>query len=145
MAYICTIKIKQTITVMKTKSQIMKEAHLIAKTFVGDYKACFSEALRISWKNAKENFTPDFIKVQKVDLANASVKDVFNAIMNGKTFGGKFDYSVSYSIFAESILNTVMKNSNGFQADIAEKAYLEGLNLSEKQAWCVAYEYKKVA
>jgi hypothetical protein len=39
---------------MKTRKEIMTAAHQIAKTFEGNYSARFAEALRISWKNAKE-------------------------------------------------------------------------------------------
>ncbi len=42
------------------------------------------------------------------------------------------------------ILNEVKNNSKGFQKDIADKG-LNGMNLSEKQSWCVAYEFKNVA
>lgn len=119
---------------MKTKSQIMKEAHQIAKTFEGNYSACFSEALKISWKNAKENFTPDFIKIQNADFSQMTVKDIFNMLF----------WSVNSEAAIDHILTIVSEKSNGFQKDIAKKA-IYGSKLSEKQAWCISYEFKKVA
>lgn len=128
---------------MKTKSQIFKEAHLIAKTFEGDYKACFSEALKISYKNAKENFTPDFIKAQDAKLTEMPVNEIFERL-NGMIWGSKFDMRVDWNPFATEILMVVKEKSTGFQSDIAERA-LEGKDLTYKQKWCVAYEYKNVA
>lgn len=121
---------------MKTRKQIMTEAHKIAKTFEGNYSACFAEALRISWKNAKENFTPDFIKIEEANLNEKSVKEIYDII--------SFGFSRN-SCFANEIFTIVMENSNGFQANIAKEALLSGKELSTKQAWCVAYEFKNVA
>lgn len=119
---------------MKTLKQIMTEAHQIARTFEGNYSACLSEALRVSHKNAKENFTPDFIRIENSNLDESSVKEIFNILK----------WSVNSEMLIDEILMTVKNNSNGFQKDIAEKAQ-RGISLSQKQAWCVAYEYKKVA
>jgi len=44
---------------------------------------------------------------------------------------------------AETILDFVKSNSNGFQADIATKG-LGGISLSEKQVWCVVFEALKI-
>lgn len=128
---------------MKTQSQIFKEAHIIAKTFEGDYRACFAEALRISWKNAKENFTPMFVRIALNPIDKSNVKSIFNKL-NGISDGSKFGSRIEYNDFAYHILEIVEKNSNGFQSDIAKKAIL-GMNMTDKQKWCVAFEYQKVA
>ena len=125
---------------MKTKRQIMSEAHQIAKTFEGNYTACLSEALRISWQNAKENFTPEFIIIANAKIEECSVKEIFEILNNGfNHIKGEF------SALATEVLEVVINKSNGFQQDIAKKAYYENKELTYKQAWCVAYEYKKVA
>ena len=128
---------------MKTKSQIFKEAHIIAKTFEGDYRACFAEALMISYKNAKEGFTPDFVKVKLNPIDKTNPKSIFNAL-NGHFEGGKFNLTIVWNHFANEIFLTVSEKSRGFQADIAKKALL-GQNISDKQKWCVAFEYQKVS
>ena len=120
---------------MKTKRQIMTEAHQIAKTFEGNYSACLSEALKISWENAKNNFTPDFIAIKNSNLSEMTVKDIYENISLG---------FLKNSAIANEILQTVAERSKGFQKDIANKVLL-GENISDKQAWCVAYEYKNVA
>jgi|GEM_PF-4756263 len=38
------------------------------------------------------------------------------------------------------LLKLVSENSNDFTKDIAQKSYLNEWNLSDKQAWCVAYQ-----
>lgn len=129
---------------MKTRKQIMTEAHQIAKTFEGNYSACFAEALRISWKNAKENFTPDFIRIENAKLSECTVKEIFDIVYLGFHKSSNFSRTGEYSTFATEILEVVKNNSKGFQKDIAEKAYF-GQELTSKQAWCIAYEFKNVA
>ena len=62
------------------------------------------------------------------------VKTVFNILR----------WSLNSEALVNEILTTVENKSKGFQAEIAKKA-LTGTTLSEKQTWCVAFEYKKVA
>jgi hypothetical protein len=129
---------------MKTLKQIMTEAHQIARTMEGNYTACLSEAMRISHKNSKDNFTPDFIKIENANLAESSIKEIYDIIYLGFHKSSKFDKNGEYSTFATEILEVVKNNSKGFQKDIAEKAYF-GQELSSKQVWCVAYEFKNVS
>ena len=56
---------------MKTTSQILKEAHKLAKTFTGNYQACLSEAMRIVWFDAK--------KLTKLELRRR-IEMLFNEI-----------------------------------------------------------------
>ena len=42
----------------------------------------------------------------------------------------------------DTLLQLVVKNSNDFTKDIAEKSLDKEWNLSEKQAWCVAFQIK---
>lgn len=44
---------------MKTKSEIFKQAHALAKTFEGNYMACFAEALRIVYYDMKKTANCD--------------------------------------------------------------------------------------
>ena len=136
--YICNNKNAKT-NDMKTLKQIMTEAHQIAKTMEGDYSACLSESLRISWQNAKENFTPDFIKIENFNLNDKTTKELFDIIYLGYNFSNE-----DYNILASAILEVVKTKSNGFQKDIATKAF-NGEELTQKQSWCIAFEFKKVA
>lgn len=111
---------------MKTKSEIFKAAHELAKSFEGDYVARLSEGLRIAYAESKFDSK----------LAEKSVKEIFTAIYLFNSNG--------FDIEAETILDTVKNNSKGFQKNIAENALKYG-RLTEKQAWCVAYEFKNVA
>lgn len=119
------------------KSLLMKTAHLIASTLEGNYSARLKEALKMAWKGARKAAT------KLVDMAKWSAKEVFNAIC-AKNYGGKFNNRIEWTENAEHILNVVAENSLGFQADIADRA-LEGNNISDKQVWCVAFEFLKVA
>ena len=121
---------------MKTLSQIMTEAHKIAKTLEGDYRARLSEGMRISHKNAKDNFTPDFIKIEAAQLHKKSVKEIFDIINYG--------YS-RHSCYADEIYRIVMEKSEGFHSDLAKKSLIDYADLTYKQAWCVAYEFKRLS
>jgi hypothetical protein len=51
-------------------------------------------------------------------------------------------YQLSYSnmdMIAESLIDMIAENSNDFTKDIAIKVK-NGLTMSEKQAWCIAYQ-----
>ncbi len=73
-----------------------------------------------------------------------SPKSAFDAISATRTTGNKIEgFSVEYNGVADIILKAVSIISNGFQSDIAKKAYL-GQRISVKQAWCVAFEFCKI-
>lgn len=122
---------------MKTKSQIMKEAHQIAKTFEGNYSACFSEALKLAWAKAKDSSNYSILK-------NWSKKDVFVALFE-KGFCRGYESGKGYTERTENqnlILSLIENKSEGFKKDIAEKAWFN--RLSEKQAWVLAFEFEKL-
>lgn len=108
------------------RSEIMKEAWNMFKEY-GNLS--FSECLKWSWNIAKG------IDSVAVEIENMSVKDIFNSLYYNSNMN---------SLVNDEILKTVAKNSKGFQSDIANKV-INGNEISEKQAWCVAYEYKNVA
>ena len=103
---------------MKNLSAIMIEAHKIARTLEGDYSARLSAALEIVWLSET--------------LEDMSVAHAHDALLGS-------DYE------ARNICKIVLFYSIGFQSDIAENFLTKGYRLSEKQAWCIAYEYKNVA
>jgi len=80
---------------------------------------------------------------QKVEeLTN--VKEVFNFIKSG--FDSDYETMKGFTSFSdmpETILEFVRDCSKGFQSDVATKALKYG-NMSEKQAWCVAFEFIKI-
>ena len=123
---------------MKTKynkSEIMKEAWRVYKSI-----SClsFKECLKNAWFEVKLN------NGEIVDpLLNENVKSIFEYLITGVSYGSKFQPSY-WEDEAESILRLVAEKSKGFQGDIAKKAMISK-RLSEKQAWCIAYEFKNVA
>lgn len=76
-------------------------------------------------------------------IKSYSAKDVFELIYK---IGFCKEYNGSY--FTERtemqymILDFVKETSKGFQSDIADKAY--NYRISEKQAWCIAFEFQKL-
>lgn len=118
------------------KSEIFKTAWI----FVKNTSLTFSEALKESWRLAKIT-----IEDVRKDISFNSSKDLFNALMSG--FTQMYDYKVrnhtEWHFNTEVALKLVVEKSNGFQSDIATKALKYG-RVSEKQAWCVAYEYMKL-
>ncbi len=54
--------------------------------------------------------------------------------------GNYYGTLVDIDLVGETLLELVKENSNDFTKDIAEKALKNNWNLSEKQAWCVAYQ-----
>ena len=106
------------------KSALFTEAWTTYKDHEGAIS--FSECLRISWNLAKGIITNGIDK----DSSVAEVKEVV--------------YNMSESNDFMYILTEVRNKSKGFQKDIAERG-LNGNAISEKQAWCVAFEFKNVA
>ena len=109
---------------MKTRKQIMIEAHENAKMLEGDYLVRLAEGLRMAWACAKYDSK----------LSEKTPKDLFCELYYGNEF----------SIDAETILDIVKNKSKGFQADIANKALQYG-KITEKQAWCIVFEFKNIA
>ncbi len=112
------------------KSELFKMAWAFAKDGSG---TSFSESLKIAWNVAKGEVS-GFTRESKV----SDIKDCL--------------YMHPEHTETLHVLTTVKNNSKGFHKDIAEKGleYLaeKGMDvrsLSEKQAWCVAFEFKNVA
>lgn len=132
---IITIKLK--LATMKTskfnKSEIMTEAWSMFKNEDNklsswQYEFSFAECLRMAWATAKVSES-----ASEIIISQMSVNTIFETIINDST-----------SFESEAILKEVSEKSNGFQSDIAKRT-LEGKRISDKQAWCVAYEAKRVA
>lgn len=128
---------------MKTqinKSEIFTTAWEYLRAGIADN---MSEALKSAWKSAKgtSEFKSTYQRVGEIN----DVKSVFNAVSRGFS---EF-YSLTERRFtafhevAETVLEFVAENSKGFQADIASKALKYG-NPTDKQAWCVAFEFIKI-
>jgi len=103
------------------KSEIMKQAWRFFKR-LGDLTT-FSECLSDAWAIAKQG--------NETDYSHYTVTEIFNQLDN-------------HDFMFNTILEIVSEKGNGFKKDIAIKA-LKYNRLSEKQAWCVAYEFKNVA
>jgi hypothetical protein len=103
---------------MKTRNEIMTEAHKIARTLEGNYSARMSMALEIVWKME-------------------CVNHLDTATLQAQLTEGNFE--------AEIICKVVSFFSTTFKADIANNFLNKGFRMTEKQAWCVAYEFKNVA
>lgn len=106
------------------KSEILKEAWVMFREY--EMEVPFSVCLKNSWNMAKGIVTNGVTKNTDVKL----LKEII--YMNTNSTDWMF------------ILHEVQNNSKGFQKDIATKA-LNGMNISEKQAWCVAFEFKNIA
>ena len=120
-------------TVKFNKSEIMKEAWSMFrsednKLSSWQFDFSFAECLKMAWATAKVKET-----AAEIIISEMSVSSIFETIMNSTT-----------SFESETILKEVSTKSNGFQADIAKNT-LNGRRISEKQAWCIAYEAKNVA
>jgi hypothetical protein len=102
---------------MKTKSEIMKKAHKIAKTLEGDYAARMSASLKI---------------VYKADLFSDKNVETIESLLND-------------NIYCMFISEVVAFLSKGFQSQIASNYLEKGWKLSYKQRWAVAYEFKNIA
>lgn len=74
-----------------TKSEIFKAAHKLAKTFEGDYQACFSLALKTVYANmesAKEVFVAEWIALKNGLTDRFAMKMLGSKakVINGKKF-----------------------------------------------------------
>lgn len=104
---------------MKSRKEIMTEAHKIARTLEGDYSARMSMALEIVWT----------MECLPTNPSVATVNDMIEAA----------------GFEARMVCKVVAFFSGSFQADIAERFLATERKLSYKQAWSVAYEFKNVA
>lgn len=104
------------------KSELFKVAWL----FFNSGDDSFSDCLKTAWNHVRGIVTNGVSK-------ESSVSDIKECV-----------YLNAGSTDSEWILSIVKTQSKGFQKDIANKG-LSGINLSEKQSWCVAYEFKNVA
>lgn len=87
--------------------------------------------------------TKDF-KSTDQQLKEASVKTIHDCIVTERADNwDKFSNQSNWADVALMILMTVSECGSGFKKDIATKA-IESVNISEKQAWCVAYEFVNV-
>jgi len=87
-----------------------------------------------------ETFKSTFDRVKEI----TKVGDVFNHVSRG--FSEDFETGKGFTAYheiAETILEFVRDCSASFSADIASKA-LEFGNVSEKQSWCVSFEFLKI-
>lgn len=134
------------------KSQIFKAAHKLAKTFEGDYRACFSIALHTIYKDARwyksefPRWTFEYCLKMSIANTNQNVidttpKGMYNILMSGVERQG---LNYKWNIEAFEILEAVSLKGEGFKKDIAKQA-LKTNRISAKQAWCVVYAYKNVA
>lgn len=78
-----------------------------------------------------------------------NVKEIFDTLNNGLSIEfanpkyGK-DEKKEWGMNAETILEFISECSNTFCQDIAKKALTNLTKLSEKQAWCLAYEFLNI-
>lgn len=88
----------------------------------------------------KTGYTLTTEEIKSIESLN--VKQVWNELTSlvSKEFEGNDKLWNDVVLF---ILEVVSENGEGFKKDIAEKA-LDYVNISEKQAWCVAYEFVKI-
>lgn len=114
----------KNLTKYQKQSRVMKQAWGMYKDY--DKEISFKSCLCTAWNLERNIITNGVSKDTDVSTLKTAV------------------YMYNNSTDALHILITVRDKSNGFQKDIALKA-LDGIMISEKQAWCIAYEYKKVA
>jgi|SRR5690606_3069872 len=92
--------------------------------------------------NTSTTFKSNYEQVRELKVVG-NAKAVFSEL---RTIGSQFNHLakgydvIEWSDNAEIILEEVAKNGNGFKKDIALKA-LKYKNISEKQAWCVAFDF----
>ena len=85
-------------------------------------------------------FKSDVQVASEITDARRAFYFLSNPAVNGNKVSG---FEVNYGGVGETILVNVAENAGGFQADIAKKA-LDGMRISDKQAWCVAFAFLKL-
>lgn len=84
-------------------------------------------------------FKSNYEQVRELKVAG-NAKAVFSQLrLDGGFDMGSRDFT-EWSDNAEIILEEVAKNGSGFKKDIATKA-LKYKSMSEKQAWCIAFDF----
>lgn len=84
-------------------------------------------------------FKSNYEQVRELKVA-ANAKAIFSQLRLSEDFDMASKEFGSWSDNAEIILEEVAKNGSGFKAEIATKA-LRYKSMTEKQAWCVAFEF----
>ena len=125
-----------------TNSQIFTAAHKLAKTFEGNYSACFKMALIDVYYNVKNpviEFKSDNQKTIEL-LEKCDVKEIFQTVD-------------SLESISETLLELVSKNAKNFTKSIAERGLIvieknysathQKSFISTKQSWCIAFQIKE--
>lgn len=88
-------------------------------------------------KAFKNNFeqTLELIKSKNTKEIYYSLRGVAQT----DSYGDKLEFSEG-SENGQILLDLIVENSNDFTRDIAKKSIEMKFNLSEKQAWCLAYQ-----
>lgn len=108
------------------RHEIMKNAWSFFFAEMGSFSSCLKEA----WSQAKN--------AVKVVVLN-SVKDVFESLKS-------FNYKAGLrSDLANAIILKVSKEGFNVAQKIAEQFAYNENEMTEKQAWCVAYEYMRIS
>jgi hypothetical protein len=89
--------------------------------------------------NTSTTFKSNFEQVRELKVAG-NAKAVFGQLRLDGGFDMGSRQETEWALNAEIILEEVAKNGSGFKKDIATKA-LKYKNISEKQAWCVAFDF----
>lgn len=88
--------------------------------------------------NTSTTFKSNYEQVRELKVAG-NAKEIFNALRVDES-GAGYQVRREWSNNAEIILEEVAKNGSGFKKDIAAKA-LKYVSMTEKQAWCVAFDF----
>jgi len=76
-------------------------------------------------------------------VENMTKQDIYSSI-NELTVSQIMNILITNDIDKHTILIAVSEKSKGFQSDVAKKA-IQYNRMSDKQAWCIAYEFKNIA
>ncbi len=110
---------------MKNLTNIMKEAHRIAKTLEGDYTARLSEGLKQAWARLRS-------------VVKLSIQDLKKKLLwiNACVYGDR--HSLGYQISAEHFAKLELhENANSFVKSVCDSV-VKYMKISEKQAYCLA-------
>lgn len=121
------------------KSEIMTEAWFVYRNRETFGWKTFGECLKSVWAKFKTNLSLTNPK----DVAGLIFKE--NRVVN-VSYSKHGSMSQSKQMNKSSfIFRYIAKNSKTFHADIATKAMNSDYILSNKQVWCLSYEYAKLA
>lgn len=122
---------------MKNTNKYQKQARVMKNA----WKEYNSSSNKISSFQVEMSFSECLKEAWEIE--KMTKQDVYNSI-NEYSVRSLQNILITKDAEFYTILEVVADRSKGFQADIATKA-LKYRNITEKQAWCIAYEYKKVA